>query len=81
MAFNGYMNKRLRINLNKKSVQEEVISEDFCQKFIGGKGFNTKILLDEVGPGIKPFSEKNLLMGLIFAGFVLFYPREIDACT
>jgi len=62
MAFNGYMNKRLRININKESVQEEVISEDFCQKFIGGKGFNTKILLDEVGPGIKPFSKENLLI-------------------
>src|SRR5665648_692584 len=57
MAFNGYMNKRLRINLNKNSVQE-----DFCRKFIGGKGFNAKILLDEVGPRIKPLSEDNLLI-------------------
>jgi len=50
MPLDGYMSKKLRINLNKKAIQEETISEDFCRKFIGGKGFNTKILLDEVGP-------------------------------
>ncbi len=58
----GHWGKLLRIDLKDGSAQEEELSEDFLRKFIGGAGFTSKILYDEVGEDVEPLSEDNKLI-------------------
>jgi aldehyde:ferredoxin oxidoreductase len=56
------MGKILRVNLSEGKVKSEPLDEDLRHKFIGGRGINSKILYDKVGPGISPLSPQNLLI-------------------
>ena len=58
----GYIGKILRINLNSKTVKVEDLDVKAAQKFIGGRGLGTKILMDEVDPGVDAFSPENKLI-------------------
>ena len=40
----------------------EKISEEFAQKWVGGRGFAIKILWDELKPGIDPLGPENKLI-------------------
>lgn len=62
MASSGHWGKLLRVNLNDGSAETESLSEEFLRKFIGGAGFTTKILYDEVGKDVDPLSEDNKLI-------------------
>jgi aldehyde:ferredoxin oxidoreductase len=46
----GYMGKILRVNLSSGKISTEEIDPQTAQNFIGGSGFATKILYDEVPP-------------------------------
>ena len=48
----GYWGKILRVNLTNGQVSKEDLSEDYCQKYIGGVGFAADILFQEVGPDV-----------------------------
>ena len=61
MAF-GYAGKILRVDLTSNKIKEEELREDFAKKFIGARGINSKILYDEVKPGVDPFSPENRLI-------------------
>lgn len=41
----GYWGKILRVDLTTGKVSEEKISEEYCQKYLGGVGFAADILL------------------------------------
>ena len=43
----------LRVDLTRKIVTEEVLSEDFVRDYIGGTGLGARILYDEVPPGVE----------------------------
>ncbi|MFW6041090.1 MAG: aldehyde ferredoxin oxidoreductase family protein [Thermoplasmatota archaeon] len=58
----GYHGKLLRSDLTEKEFSEEKLSKDFLKKYIGGAGFTTRLLYDEVGPGVEPFSPKNKII-------------------
>jgi aldehyde:ferredoxin oxidoreductase len=58
----GYAGKILRVNLTNGDFTEEPLQEDFVKEYIGGKGFGTKILYDEVGPDVDPLSPENKLI-------------------
>lgn len=58
----GWSKKTLRINLSRRSYRIEDINDDFIKKYIGGRGFNSRILYDEVKPKINPFSSDNKLL-------------------
>lgn len=58
----GYWQKILRVDLNFNTIKEEKIPEVFLRKLIGGSGFGTKILYDEVSPKVKPFDPENRLI-------------------
>ncbi len=49
----------VRINLTTGEIKKEVLSEEFCKKYIGGYGFITKILWSECPVGIDPFDPRN----------------------
>jgi aldehyde:ferredoxin oxidoreductase len=62
MYSGGYTGKILRINLSDKTSNEEPLSEEMAQDFIGGAGFGIKHLFDEVKPGTDPLGPENILV-------------------
>ncbi|UCD26475.1 MAG: aldehyde ferredoxin oxidoreductase family protein [Candidatus Bathyarchaeota archaeon] len=58
----GWHGKILRINLTDEGVKEEVLSENFANLFLGGRGIGVKILHDELKPKIDPLSPENKLV-------------------
>ncbi|MBN2060993.1 MAG: aldehyde ferredoxin oxidoreductase family protein [Deltaproteobacteria bacterium] len=67
MALYGY-GKILDIDLSNAEIKARDIDPDFARKYIGGMGFSLKILYDEVGPSVDPFSPENIV---IFANGLL----------
>ena len=57
----GYWNKLLEIDLTDGEVKEKELSDDFLRKYIGGAGFTTKIIYDELGPEVDPLDPDNVL--------------------
>ncbi|MHA1129201.1 MAG: aldehyde ferredoxin oxidoreductase family protein [Candidatus Helarchaeota archaeon] len=58
----GYTGKIIRVDLTNEKIKFDRISEEFCEKYIGGYGFAAKILWDELKPGIDPLSPDNILI-------------------
>jgi len=58
----GFMGKILRVDLKEKRLWDESIDEEFARKYIGGVGFATKILYDEVPKGADPLGPENKLI-------------------
>jgi aldehyde:ferredoxin oxidoreductase len=54
--------KILRVDLSSGSFKDEIIPEEVCRKFIGGRGLAEKILWDELKPGVDPLSPENILI-------------------
>jgi aldehyde:ferredoxin oxidoreductase len=59
---NGWTGYILRVNLTDKTWKKESFSEEFAQKWVGGRGFAAKILFDELKPGIDPLGPENKLV-------------------
>ncbi len=58
----GYNGKILRVNLSNKTAKAEAIDALFCRRYIGGAGFITYYLWEELKPGIDPLSPDNKLV-------------------
>ncbi len=58
----GYWNKLLEIDLNEDEINEIKLKDEFLRKYLGGSGFTTKILYDEVGPDIDPLDPENVFI-------------------
>ncbi len=58
----GYMGKILRVNLSSGKITTEEIDPQVAQNYIGGAGFATKILYDEVPANADPLGEENRLV-------------------
>jgi aldehyde:ferredoxin oxidoreductase len=58
----GYAGTILRVNLTRGEINEQRISRELAYTFLGGSGFGTKVLWDEVGPEVEPFSGENRLI-------------------
>ncbi|MCK5095467.1 MAG: aldehyde ferredoxin oxidoreductase, partial [Spirochaetes bacterium] len=56
------MGKVLRVNLSKKEILTEPLTEELRYNFIGGRGINSKILYDETGPNTDPLGPENRLI-------------------
>ena len=57
--YKGYNGKLLRINLTSGKITEEPMKEEWAEKYLGGAGIASRILYDELKPGIDPLSPKN----------------------
>ncbi len=57
-----YNGKLLRINLTDGTIREEALNLDLANKFIGGRGLATKMLLDEGVAKVEPLSPENKLV-------------------
>lgn len=58
----GYTGKVLHVDLTKQRLSSEDLDMDLARKFIGGMGLATRVLYDEVGPGVDPLSADNVLI-------------------
>ncbi len=50
------------MDLGREKTVSQPLSSDMAKKFLGGNGFVTKILWDEVKPGLDPFDPENRLI-------------------
>ncbi len=57
--YKGYTGKLLRVNLTSGKVKEEPLKEEWAEKYLGGAGIASRILYDELKPGIDPLGPKN----------------------
>ncbi|MBC2712198.1 MAG: aldehyde ferredoxin oxidoreductase family protein [Desulfosarcina sp.] len=60
--FDGYMGKILDINLSTETIGEYPVSDKDRERFLGGRFLSTKIMWDELKPGIDPLSDDNILI-------------------
>jgi len=58
----GFYNKVLRINVSKESFEQEPVSDEIYQTFLGGKGLATHLLVNNTKAGVDPLSESNVLI-------------------
>ncbi|HPG50827.1 MAG TPA: aldehyde ferredoxin oxidoreductase family protein [Spirochaetota bacterium] len=60
--YKGYMGKMLDVNLTTGKVGEYQVSDTDRELFLGGRYLSTKILWDELKPGVDPLSDENILV-------------------
>lgn len=58
----GYAGKILRIDLTKAMVKVRPTEKRFMMKFLGGRGFNSKRIYDEIPRRVDPLSPQNKLL-------------------
>ena len=58
----GWVGKITRVNLSTGKVTFQELPKDMAVAYLGGRGFGARILYDEVGPSVEPFSPDNLLI-------------------
>lgn len=52
----------LRVDLTKGEIVKQPLDEAFARRFLGGRGFNNKIIFDEFDPAIKdPYDPANIM--------------------
>jgi aldehyde:ferredoxin oxidoreductase len=59
---NGYAGKILRVDLTNEKITEETLSPAELRKWVGGVGFGSKYLYDEVAPSVQWNDPENRLI-------------------
>lgn len=59
MIKGGYQGNILRVNLSRGEIKTESINKNWAKDFIGGRGYGTRLIFEEVDPVIDPLSEEN----------------------
>ncbi len=58
----GYSGVILEIDLSNKKISYRELDRDFARKYIGGRGFTSRILWEHVGPSVSPYDKDNRLV-------------------
>lgn len=58
----GWVGKIARVNLSTGNISVQDLPKELAVSYLGGRGFGARILYDEVGPEVKPFSPDNLII-------------------
>jgi aldehyde:ferredoxin oxidoreductase len=58
----GFYNRVLKINMTERSFEIEALSDDVLQRFLGGKGLGTHLLLSNNPAGVDPLGKDNRLI-------------------
>jgi aldehyde:ferredoxin oxidoreductase len=61
-SYKGYAGKGLVVDLTRGLVEPRDLDAAFAEAYLGGNGFGTRLLWENVGPGVEPFSPENLLI-------------------
>lgn len=62
MKYLGWAGTILRVDLASEKIRKQELPEHLALNFIGGRGFNSKILYDEVDSRVDPFGPHNKLI-------------------
>src|SRR5690606_37880240 len=57
----GWAGATLRIDLTTSSIERRALDAGRARKFLGGRGFNSRVLWEEVAPGTDPLGPGNVL--------------------
>lgn len=60
--FYGYAGKVLRIDLSREEIKAQELEGDLARGFLGGRGFNSRRLYEEVSRHVDPLSPENKLL-------------------
>lgn len=55
----GFAGVIARVNLSTEEIKGEKINEEWARLFIGGRGYGSKIIYDEVNPKVDPLAPEN----------------------
>ncbi|MDP2647429.1 MAG: aldehyde ferredoxin oxidoreductase family protein [Desulfobacterales bacterium] len=58
----GWAGQRIKVYLTEGKIVKEPLSEEMRLNYLGGRGFNSKTLFDDVAPGIDPLGPDNVVM-------------------
>jgi len=58
----GWMGTILRVDLTSGKIEKEPLSDWLRLNYLGGRGINSRILYDSVGPEVDPLSPENVLI-------------------
>ncbi len=58
----GFFNQILIINVSDQSYHVDPVDDSILEKYLGGKGLSTYLLLDHNPPGVDPLSPENRLI-------------------
>jgi len=58
----GYAGQILEVDLNNNAFHRNELTQDFCKDYLGGIGFNAKIIYDRAPTGIDALSPENVLV-------------------
>lgn len=58
----GYAGKILHVNLTTRKTNSVELKEEFCKKYIGGRGFATGLLYENSNPNVDPLSPENTMV-------------------
>jgi aldehyde:ferredoxin oxidoreductase len=57
----GWRGTILRVDLTNRTVTKKPLDSSFAKKFLGGRGFNSRVLWEEVRAGTDPLGPDNVL--------------------
>jgi len=58
----GWMGTILRVDLSSGKIEKEPLGQELRLGYIGGRGINSRLLYDSVGPEVEPLTEENVLI-------------------
>ncbi len=61
-CYGGYIGKILRINLSNGQTKVQDLNKEFAENYVGGRGFGSRIIYDEVDPKLDAFDPGNKLV-------------------
>lgn len=62
IKYSSIMGKMLRVDLGRGIVQEEILPDEYVEKYVGGDGLAARIIYDEVPPGTGALDPENRLV-------------------
>jgi aldehyde:ferredoxin oxidoreductase len=62
MKYKGYKGKILTVDLGTGTFGQMPLTDEMVELYLGGRGLATRILYDELKPGIEPFSADNKVL-------------------
>ena len=79
----GYLNRLLRVNLSDLTVIEEPLDADTARAFVGGAGYGTRIIHDEVPGDTDPLGPANKLVFMTGPMTATLFPTtaRYEVCT
>ena len=57
----GWSGKVLRVDLERRRLEAHDLGRDAARDYLGGRGLNSRVLFDEIRPGIDPLAPENVL--------------------